>query len=114
MVKHCSVSLQDQEQGKGACFRHFYSTQYWILVLVIQSCLTLSTPWTIALQTPLFMGLFRQEYWSGLPFPSPRDLPHPEIESGSPVLLVDSFPFEPARKVYNTKNYSPKVKQYKI
>ena len=38
------------------------------------------TPWTAARQAPLPMGFFRQEYWSGLPFPSPRDLPHPELE----------------------------------
>ena len=42
------------------------------------------TPWTVALQAPLSMGFSRQEYWSGLPFPSPRDLPNPEVE---PCLL---------------------------
>ena len=39
--------------------------------LVAQFCLTLETPWTVACQAPLFMGFSRQEYWSGLPFPSP-------------------------------------------
>ena len=39
--------------------------------LVAKSCLTLATPWTIACQAPLSMGFSRQEYWSGLPFPSP-------------------------------------------
>ena len=39
-----------------------------------------ATPWTVALQTPLSMEFSRQEYWSGLPFPSPADLPHPETE----------------------------------
>ena len=39
--------------------------------LVAKSCLTLVTPWTVACQAPLSMGFFRQEYWSGLPFPSP-------------------------------------------
>ena len=43
------------------------------------------TPWTVARQTPLSMGFLRQEYWSGLPFPSPGDLPHPGIEPASPV-----------------------------
>ena len=51
----------------------------------LQSCLTLATPWTVARQTPLSMGFSRQEYWSGLPFPSPGDLPDPEIEPESPV-----------------------------
>ena len=43
-------------------------------------------PWTVARQAPLSMGFFRQEHWSGLPFPSPGDLPDPGIESGSPAL----------------------------
>ena len=45
--------------------------------LVAQSCPTLATPWTVARQAPLSMGFSRQEYWSGLPFPSPGDLPGP-------------------------------------
>ena len=52
------------------------------------------TPWTIACQTSLSMEFSRQEYWSGLPFPSPGDLPHPEIEPGSPALQADSLPSE--------------------
>ena len=44
------------------------------------------TPWTVAYQAPLSMGFSRQEYWSGLPFPSPGDLPNPGIEPGSPTL----------------------------
>ena len=53
---------------------------------VAQSCLTLCTPWTIAHQAPPSMGFSRQEHWSGLPFPSPGDLPNAEIEPGPPVL----------------------------
>ena len=44
------------------------------------------TPWTVAYQAPRSMGFSRQEYWSGLPFPSPGDLPNPGIESRSPAL----------------------------
>ena len=44
------------------------------------------TPWTVAYHTPPSMGFSRQEYWSGLPFPSPEDLPNPRIEPGSPSL----------------------------
>ena len=44
------------------------------------------TLWTVAYQALLSMGFSRQEYWSGLPFPSPRDLPDPRIEPGSPTL----------------------------
>ena len=45
-----------------------------------------ATPWTVAYQAPSSMGFSRQEYWSGLPFPSPGDLPNPGIEPGSPAL----------------------------
>ena len=48
-----------------------------------------ATPWTVAHQAPLSMGYPRQEYWSGLPFPSPRDLPDPGIEPVSPASQVD-------------------------
>ena len=47
--------------------------------LVAKSCPTLATPWTVACQAPLSMGFSRQEYWSGLSFPSPGDLPDPEL-----------------------------------
>ena len=47
------------------------------------------TPWTVAYQAPPSMGFSRQEYWSGLPFPSPRDLPNPGIKPGSPALQAD-------------------------
>ena len=52
-------------------------------------------PWTVAHQGPLSMEFSRQEYWSGLPFPSPGDLPDPGIEPRSPALQVDSLPSEP-------------------
>ena len=45
-----------------------------------------ANPWTVAYQAPLSMGFSRQEYWSGLPFPSPGDLPDPGIEPWSPAL----------------------------
>ena len=61
--------------------------------LPAKSCPTLATPWTIAGQAPLSMGFFRQEYWSGLLFPSPGDLPKPGIEPGSPTLAC-SLPTE--------------------
>ena len=49
------------------------------------------TLWTIALQVPLSMGFSRQEDWSGLPFPSPGNLPDPGIEPGYPALQADPF-----------------------
>ena len=59
--------------------------------LVAKSCLTLATPWTVARQAPLSVGFPRQEYWIGLPFPSPGDLPYPGIEPVSPALQADSL-----------------------
>ena len=50
------------------------------------------TPWTVAHQAPLSMGFFRQEYWTGLSFPSPGDLPNPGSEPASPALQADSLP----------------------
>ena len=61
---------------------------------VTQSCPTLATPWTVAHKGPLSMGFSRQEYWSGLSFPSPGDLPDPGIEPMSPALQADSLPTE--------------------
>ena len=62
--------------------------------LVAKLCPTFATPWTIALKVPLSVGFSRQEYWSGLPFPSPGDLPNPGIEPASPALQADSLPTE--------------------
>ena len=56
------------------------------------------TPWTVAHQAPLSMGFPRQEYWSGLSFPSPGDLPKPGIEPMSPALQADTLPTEPPGK----------------
>ena len=62
-----------------------------------------STPWTVALQAPLSMEFFRQEYWSGFPFPSPGDLPNLGIEPMSPALAGGFFttelPGNPVSKV---------------
>ena len=56
-----------------------------------------STPCTVARQAPLSMGFSRHEYWSGLPFPSPGDLPHPGIEPRSPALQTDYLQSESLR-----------------
>ena len=62
--------------------------------LVAKSFSTLVTPWTVACQAPLSMGFSKHEYWSGLPFPSPGDLPNPGIEPGPPALQADSLSTE--------------------
>ena len=61
----------------------------WSVASVMSDSATLRT---VAQQAPLFMGFSRQEYWSGLPFPSPEDLPDPGIEPVSPALHADSLP----------------------
>ena len=63
------------------------------------------TPWTAAFQAPPSMRFSRQECWSGLPFPSPGDLPNPGIEPGSPALQADALPSEPP----GMPNENPKV-----
>ena len=57
-----------------------------------------ATPWTVAHQAPLSVGFSRQEYWSGLPFPSPGDLPNPGIEPRSPALQAYALTSEPPGK----------------
>ena len=57
-----------------------------------------ATPWTVAYQASPSMGFSRQEYWSGLPFPSPGDLPDPGTEPGSPALEADALTSEPPGK----------------
>ena len=62
-----------------------------------------ATPWTIAYQAPPSMGFSRQEYWSGLPFLSPRDLPDPGIKPRSPVFQADALTTEPPGKLPRNK-----------
>ena len=63
------------------------------------SCVRLfATPWTVAYQASLSMGFSRKEYWSGLPFPSPGDLPDPGVKPGSPTLGADALTSEPPGK----------------
>jgi len=74
---------------EGSVFDYLYSGG-----LVAKSCPILAIPWTVACQAPLSIEFSRQEYWSGLPFPSPEDLPNPGIKYGSPALKADSLLIE--------------------
>ena len=65
-----------------------------VVVFVAKSCPILATLWTVAHQAPLSMGFSRQEYRSGLPFPSPGGLPNPGIKPRPPALLADALPTE--------------------
>ena len=73
------------------------------------------TPWTVAYQAPQSMEFSRQEYWSGLPFPSPQDLPDPGIEPKSPALRADALLSQPSgklswREIHTKASQSVKVK----
>ena len=63
------------------------------------------TPWTVAHQAPPSMGFSRQEYWSGLPFSSPGDLPDPGIKPRSPALEADALTTEPPGKLLKVVGY---------
>ena len=100
-------SCLESSIGRGACWAIVHGvakswtwlkrssaalTSYPLSLCVFSHVWLFATPWIIACQDTLFMGLCRQEYWSGLPFPHPRDLPDPGIELTSP-----SFPAFPGR-----------------
>ena len=91
MAEHDLATKQQQQMKPAAAAK---------LLSRVQLC---ATPWTVAHQAPLSMGFSRQEYWSGLPFPSPRDLPNPEIKPRSPAFQTDASTSEPSRK---PKSYS--------
>ena len=77
------------------CSRHLGAhifAHYSKLLFVAQSCPTLATPWSVVCQAPLSIGFSRQEYWSGLPFPSPGDLSNPGVELESLAWQVDFLP----------------------
>ena len=71
------------------------------------------TLWTIAYQAPMSMGFSRQEYWSGLPFPSPGDLPDPGMEPGSPTLQADTLLSEPPGKSREYERWTIKKAEHR-
>ena len=81
-------SLENPMNSMKISFTYFYYN-LWKCVCMLSHVQLYVTPWTAAHQTLLSMGFFRQEYWSGLPFPFPGDLPM------SPALQADSFLSEP-------------------
>ena len=103
-----SVSvLQDTKNKKGKCVELFILRKAFLhtfhqKVKSLSSVRLFVTPWTVAHQAPPSMEFSRKEYWSGLPFPSPGDVPNPGIEPRSPTLQADSVPPEPLEKVHFT------------
>ena len=92
---HCvSILVEGIQEITLPLFFHLLqsntSSGKWKVKVKSLSCVRLfATPWTVAYQAPPPMGFSRQEYWSGLPFPSPEDLPDPGIEHRSPTLQAD-------------------------
>ena len=89
---------------------HIYGDSFFVDKSL--SCVQLFvTPWTVAHYAPLSMGFPRQEYWSGLPFPSPGDLPKPEVKPVSPALAEGFFTIEPPGKpkTYLEWGFSPLI-----
>ena len=94
------------------CTLYFSPSQHLLFSILCECAQLLShvwlfeTPWTVTHQAPLSLGLSRQEYLSGLPFPTPEDLPDPRTEPRSPALQVDSLPSEPVCISSNTPTSS--------
>ena len=89
MSSHGQWSVQCREAYRNLIFGKIKKvkslSRVWLFVI----------PWTVAYQAPPSMGFSRQVYWSGLPFPSPGDLPHPGIEPLSPTFRADALTSEP-------------------
>ena len=95
----CREQIYDYHGGKGEV-KQIGRLELTILYtggrggIVTKLYQTLVTPWTVACRAPLSVGFSRQEYWSGLPFPSPGDLRSPGIAPSSPAMQADSLPTE--------------------
>ena len=90
--------LGDEERCQKFHFPYLLRKEWVKRVKSLSRVWFFATPWTVAYQAPPSMGFSRQECWSGLPFPSPGDLPDPGIEPGSPTLQADALLSEPQGK----------------
>ena len=89
-------------------FPTFFSMKVKVIVKSLSRVQLFATPWTVAYQAPPSMGFSRQEYWSGLPFPSPGHLPHPGIETVSPAdALLSEPPGKSKKRVFLTRQKGP-------
>ena len=96
-----SVIPESSGNSTFSFWRKLHTVLHRVCECMLNGVQLFETPWTIACQTPLSMDVFRQEYWSRLPFSSPRDLPDPEIELmslASPALAGRFFTSEPPGK----------------
>ena len=104
------MTKQQGMQYDLAVKEYFWSQTASQTLLLVFSCQVKSdsfmTPWTVACQAPLSMRFPRQEYWSGLPFPSPGDLPNPGIELRSPAWQAESLPLSYQEDCWGSKSTS--------
>ena len=89
-----------------SCFPVLHHFPEFAQVKLFSHVWLFATPWTVACQAPLFMGFSRQEYWSGLSFPPPKDLPNPGTKPASPALVGGYLITEPPGK--------PRITYWKI
>ena len=106
--KHCKCLLENE----WIKMWYTYTMQYLLLFLVSKFCLILCNPMDCCPPGSSVYGISRQEYWSGLPFPSPGDLPNPEIKPMSPALAGRFFIAEPPGKA--TMEYYSAIKRNEI
>ena len=88
------AALSKNGKARFLCYQNVLGFRKESEVKSLSRVLLFATPWTVAYQAPWSMGFSRQEYWSGLLFPSPGDLPDPGIEPRSPALQADTLPSE--------------------
>ena len=99
-MNHFAIHLKLTQHCKFTILQFFFNVCLSLCVCVLSHSVVSHsvTLWTVAHQAPLSFRFFRQEYWNGLPFPSPSDLTNPRIEPVSPALEADSLPTEPSGK----------------
>ena len=99
---HFSTDIQMIKSHMKKCSMFLISEVKWREAKWLSRVWFFATLWIVAYQASLFMGFSRQEYWSGLPFPSPGDLPDPGTEPRSPALEADALTSEPPGKPFKT------------
>ena len=109
-----SSKPRDGNPGLPHCRQILYQLSHKVKVKVksLSRVRLFATPWTVAYQAPPSMGFSRQEYWSGLPFPSPEDPPNPGIKPRSPTLLVDALTSKPPGKPTPSHKGNPRILEW--
>ena len=92
------IKIFNKIVSKTKYFSSSLTSSLKMKVKSLSHVLLFATPWTVAHQAPPSMEFSRQQYWSGLPFPSPGDLSNPGIKPGSPAWQADTLPSEPPGK----------------